>query len=339
VFTDEDYEKLKADTGYVNTLKVIFATATVVFLGYSVGDRYLIDLLSDNERDMSLFGAGPHFVVSTAFKETSSVRRIGYSLKRFPDHRAAMTVLDLIWQVDARKSELAARPVVGAEKSDEGKPTLGDKTAYFISDFMPPGTWINSLTRTFKNNADVDSELTTGLGFTADEALFRESTAPHDLIVGLICFDIVYLPLTAIDRAFMLIGNSLWQLVETGSLGFIHLQYEPAFVSAKGAFIGDVGLVANASSTGGLQSAGELLRLVIKPNAGKEADGEKLISDLESRVVTFTEADKIELASLVRASLMMPEVSRLLGIGEAIVPTQIPSWPTDGAPRPHRCCL
>jgi len=45
VFTDEDYEKLKADTGYVNTLKVIFATATVVFLGYSVSDQYLRDLL------------------------------------------------------------------------------------------------------------------------------------------------------------------------------------------------------------------------------------------------------------------------------------------------------
>ncbi|MGA2201983.1 MAG: SIR2 family protein [Terriglobales bacterium] len=326
VFTDEDYEKLKADTGYVNTLKVIFATATVVFLGYSVSDQYLIDLLSDNERDMSLFGAGPHFVVSTAFKETPSVRRISYSLKRFPDHRTALTVLDIVLQVEARKSELAARPVARAEETGEGRRTFGAKTAYFISDFMPPGTWTNSLTLGFKNNADVDSELTTGLGFTVDEVLFRESTAPHDLIVGLICFDVVCLPLTAIDRVFMLIGDSLWPLVETGSIGFIHLQHEPAFVSAKGALTGDVGLVTMSSSTGDPQSAGELLRRVIKPNPGKETEGEKLISDVESRIIPFTEADKIELANLVRASFMMPEVSRLLGIGEAILPTQIPTW-------------
>jgi len=31
------------------------------------------------------------------------------------------------------------------------------------------------------------------------------------------------------------------------------------------------------------------------------------------------------MASLVRASLMMPDVAQLLGIGEAILPTQVPN--------------
>ena len=58
----------------------------------------------------------------------------------------------------------------------------------------------------------------------------------------------------------------------------------------------------------------------------KESIAEKLISDLEKKVVSFDEAGKIDMASLVRASLMMPGVARLLGIGEAILPTQAPKW-------------
>ena len=327
VFTDEDYQQLKADTGYVNTLKVILATSTVLFLGCSVSDQYLIDLLSDNERDMSLFGAGPHFVVSTAFKETPSVRRISYSLKRFPDHRAAMTVLDVVHQIEARKVELAARSETPAVTAGEGKLSLGEKSAYFISDFMPPGMWSTANTFEFQRPDGTKGEAAVGLGFTNDEIPFRESTAAHDLIVGLICFDVVYFPLSAAWKVFLLLGDSLWSLVQSGAIRLIHLQHDPGVLfSEKGALIGDIGLLTLNAKTGAPETPGAILRRAVKPTAGKETEGEKLISEVESRIVVFAEGDKMELANLTRASFMMPDVARLLGIGEALLPSQVPLW-------------
>lgn len=326
VFTTEDYRQLTADAGYVNTLRTVFTIANVIFLGYSVRDKYLLDLITANEKDMSLFGAGPHFAVSLNFAETPSVRRIQYFIERFPDNRAAMTVLDVIQQVRARKAEVATPDAAKVEEGASGKPIIENRTAYFISDFTPPGTWTSSTTAEFKNRANVDSQLTVGLGFTNDELGSRDSTAMHDLAVGLICFDSVYLPLLAIGPLVLLVGDSLWPLIESNAIGFIYLQQQVAFVSTKGALTGDVGLVTIQSPDGGPESSAELLRRQIKANPGKEAEFERIVPIIESRILTFAEGTEAELASLVRASFMMPEVSRLLGFSEAALPSQVPSW-------------
>jgi hypothetical protein len=330
VFTHEDYESLKLDTSYISTLRQIFTLGTVVFLGYGVSDQYLIDLLSDDARDMSLFGAGPHFVVSSDFKGTASLRQIGYSLKRFPDHRSALTVLDIIREAEATEADLSPRVEAHTTKnSHEDVSPLGNKTAYFISDFMPPGTWSSSTSARLERK-DAKLEMTVGLGFTNDEIPFRESTAPHDLVVGLVCFDFVYFSLSALHRVHTLLGSELfWQLVEADVIRFVHLQHEPAIVSTEGALIGDIAIISISDpSTGESESAGRYIRRQIVPASGKESVAEKLISDLEKRVTVFDEARKIEMASLVRASLMMPDVARLLGIGEAILPSQTPKWLT-----------
>ena len=216
VFTHDDYEALKADTAYINTLKLIFSLGTVVFLGYSISDQYVIDLLSDNARDMSLFGTGPHFVVSSDFKESSPLRRIGYSLKRFADHRSAQTVLDLIRQVETRKAELSARVPVLPEESAKTASPLGAKTADFISDVMPLGTWNSSFTAQLGAKDGRKAEMTLGLGFTNDELPLQFSTAYHDVVVGLICFDFVYFSLAAIGRVHALLGSEVfWQAKPT----------------------------------------------------------------------------------------------------------------------------
>jgi hypothetical protein len=327
IFTDEDYQELRADAPYINTLRTIFALGTVVFLGYSVTDQYVIDLLSDNARDMSLFGAGPHFLVSSDFKGTANFRTINYSLKRFADHRAALTVLDLIRQVDARKTELSMRAEASDSHPISGPIPSGPKSGYFISDFMPPGTWSNSVAAQFAPKDGVTAEMTVGLGFTNDEVPFRESTAPHDLVVGLTCFDVVYFPLSALQRIVALLGDFLWQLVQADVIRFIHLRHEPAVVFVDGALIGDIGLVSIANTpAGGAETVGTNIRRQIKPVPGKESKAEELFSDLETRVILFNDADRIEMAGLVRASFMMPEVARLLGIGEAILPSQTPAW-------------
>lgn len=172
----------------------------------------------------------------------------------------------------------------------------------------------------------VKGEVTVGLGFTNDELPFNGSTAPHDLIVGLTCFDVVYFPLTALAKVFSLLGDSLWQLVQSSTIRFIYLQHEPGIISPEGALMGDVGLIRLSDLTGKAKPPGVLLRRQITPTPGNESDAEKLISDVETRIVLFEDADRIELASLVRASFMMPDVARLLGIGEAILPSQVPVW-------------
>ncbi len=282
VFTHEDYESLKADTSYISVLRQVFTFGTVVFLGYSVSDQYLINLLSDNAQDMSLFGAGPHFVVSADFKGTSSLRQIGYSLKRFPDHRSALTVLDIIREVQTTEAEPSTRIQFDAKETGEEVSVLGTKTAYFISDFVPPGTWRSSVTAKFEAHG-VKAEMTVGLGFTNDEIPFRESPAPHDLVVGLVCFDFVYFSLSALHKVHDLVGSEFfWQLVEADIIRFVHLQHEPAIIGEEGALIRNVGLISIFdTTTGQTESAGRYIRRQITPVSGKESVAEKLISDLE----------------------------------------------------------
>lgn len=332
VFTHGDYEALKADVSYISTLKVIFSLGTVVFLGYSVSDQYVIDLLSENARDMSLFGTGPHFVVSSDFKGSSILRHIDYSPKRFADHRSALTVLDLIRQVEERKAELSTRITVPVDSEESVKAAwpLDTKTAYFISDVMPPGTWASSNTAQILSKDGRKAEMSIGLGFTNDELPLQLSTAHYDIVVGLICFDFVYFSLAAVGRVHALVGSEVfWRAVKTDIIRFVHLQHEPVIMFAEGSILGDVGLASIAAdTTGKIEPPGALIRRQITPAKGSESVVEKLFSELESKVEIFGEADKLELAGLVRASVMMPEVARLLGIGQAILPSQVPKWLT-----------
>ncbi len=328
VFTTDDYEKLRSNSGYLSTLKHIFALGTVVFLGYSVSDQYLIDLLSDNAKDMSLFGPGPHFVVSPDFKEIASLRQIRYSINRFPDHRAALTVLDVIRQAEARKTELSAQVEPPPQQLDRTVSPLGSKTAYFISDVLPPGLWSNSTTAQItKIGGGLEAEMTLGLGFAKEELTTTVSTALHDLVVGLICFDFVYFPLSVLGKIHVLLGSEFfWQLVQADITRYVHLQHEPAILSRAGTLMGDIGLVSLSDSTGQAEPTATFIRRQIAPFPGKESVAEKQFSDLENKVIVFDEGGKLDLAGLVRASLMMPEVTRLLGIADAILPTQVPSW-------------
>jgi hypothetical protein len=96
VFTTTDYNQLLADQPYLQTLKYIFATCTVVFLSYGVRDSHVLRLLSENAAENNLFGPGPHFVVTNEPIPVESLHRIGYDIKLNPDHKAALSVLEHI---------------------------------------------------------------------------------------------------------------------------------------------------------------------------------------------------------------------------------------------------
>lgn len=69
-----------------------------------------------------------------------------------------------------------------------------------------------------------------------------------------------------------------------------------------------------------------LIHRAMSPAPGKEKAAEQLFEEIERRTIIYRRADEINLPSLIRSALLMPAVSRLLGIGDAILPTQTPRW-------------
>ncbi len=74
VFTDDDYSRLIGKASYLATIRELFSLSTVVFVGYSLRDEYLVKLLLESESNHPLFGTGPHFLI-TANERTDSGRR------------------------------------------------------------------------------------------------------------------------------------------------------------------------------------------------------------------------------------------------------------------------
>jgi hypothetical protein len=88
VMSSSDYAELTQDRVYVETLKHLLGRCNVVFLGYGVRDRYLVDALSESWNLNSLFGDGPHFLVTSEARTDlpSSVKIIMYSDEHYHDH-------------------------------------------------------------------------------------------------------------------------------------------------------------------------------------------------------------------------------------------------------------
>jgi SIR2-like domain/SEC-C motif len=326
VFATSDYLALTTDTSYLQPLKYIFAGCTVVFLGYSIRDDYVIRLLRENATEMNLFGPGPHFVITNDDVPVGSLRKIGYSLHLRPDHSAALTVLDYINQ------SIAPSPVIAAsEKEDSELDKLAvagsvptGKTAYYISDVVPPEIF-QDITA---HGKDQEIEASFGLGFTDEELPFRGSTALHDITVGLICFDYVYLPLAALALVHDLLGSQLfWELIEADVIRFVHNVAQVGVLFLPKEPIGDIGNVTQRARDGvSPRPLSDIIRRTLRPVPGKEKEAEDLFAKLEARTAIYRRADEINLPSLIRSALLMPAVSRLLGIGDAILPTQAPRW-------------
>ena len=338
VFASSDYELLVKNEPFITALRHIFTQCSILFLGYGVRDHYVLELISRNATEMKLFGPGPHFVVTNeAHANIPGIRKIGYSIKVHPDHRAALNVLDFLHESE----QLTCLGDAGAFQVQDKEPSAPlqehrvTKTVYFISDFKPPGTWHTSQTVQAEHPSGDKVEITIGLGFVDDEIPqgdpFRASTALHDLVVGLTCFDFVYLPILAVAPALTSLGEDIFrEIVKSDSLRFLHPLHQPAVVFGEGMPepFGSVVSVTPRNKEGiAPQTPLELIRRSLTPVSGKEAEGEALISDLEERCIVVGDFEW-ELPTEVRGSLLMPRVATLLGIGDAILPSQVPRWLT-----------
>ncbi len=326
IFATSDYEALVADASYLQPLRYIFTGCTVVFLAYGIRDAYVIRLLRENATEMHLFGPGPHFVVTNDEVALGSLRRIKYSLKLRPDHSAAMLVLEHLIQSVAPPPAVAF-PEAEASESDKlavvGTVPAG-KTAYYISDVLPPA-FFQEITAA---SGGTEIEAAFGLGFTPEELPFTESTALHDITVGLICFDYVYLPSSALALTYTLLGEQLFrELLQSDVVRFIHNVAQVGVVFHPQEPIGDIGSVTGRAKDGArAMPLSDVIRRTLSPAPGKEKEAEAIFAEVEQRTAVYCRADEINLPSLIRGALLMPEVSRLLGIGDAILPTQTPRW-------------
>lgn len=327
IFAKRDYEGLTLNEKYLNELRCIFTTCSVIFLGYGVRDEYVLKTLRNDAKHRSLFGAGPHFVVTNDAVSIESLRRIRYAIKFSPSHTAALSVLSYISQYEKDKthSRVIVNERSAAEENTGTTPT--GESGYFISNIMPPGTSRTSHEITAVREG-FEIEASVGLGFTNDEIPVAQSTALHDIVVGLICFDHIYLPFSSLGTVHDLLGSEqFWELVRIDVLRMIHSESQLSVVFRKGDALGDIGNLTAGTNKGPEPDPIPLLiRKVLTPAPGKNEEAERLFGILEQRTKVYRGANQIELPSLVRSAVLMPKAGKLLGIGEAILPNQVPRW-------------
>lgn len=326
VFTTEEYASLLAAKSYRVLVELLFMQATVVFLGYSLGDSYVLNALQTSDDYRPILGSGPHFAVVSESSLTlpSNILPIRYVSDIHTDHRSALQVLDIIH--GARASE------VGAPATPQSSTAARPVSAYYISDFFPPGTWTTSQSIEATGEDSSVINVVTGTGFIDREWPIKVSTAMHDLTVGLICFDLVYMPTGALGMVHNFPGPQLfWLLIDSGALRFIHSTREIGVLyhgkpgeNVKGGSLGAVGILSK--DTLELRSVTEVIRKTLQPLPGKEREAETLFEKLESAILVLDYSVTSGLLDLTKAALLHPHVRKNLGISDAFLPSNIPRW-------------
>lgn len=322
VFSDTDYQRLVSQEGYREVLQTLLMQSMVLFVGYSLRDEYVLNLLTKNMAVQNLFGDGPHFLIQPggSTQLPDSVHLIRYSPDPYADHRSAITALDIIRVVKNQGHVW----FTAEDDSPQGKEEF--KSSYFLTDVIPIGTWTTSNSLTLQNgfNAII------GQGFVETEVESpRLLPAMHDITVGLLAFDELYIPLACLSRIHDLLGSQVfWQLVHSGILRFIHLNNEPVvmFQNVEAASGGDIGLLRiDANPDGTPFTIESEIQRQIKAYPGYEKQVDVWLQNLAKSAVQF-DYEKFNIPSLTRGALLHPSIQQLLGISDAVLPTSFPRW-------------
>jgi len=324
VFTTSDYRRVMDDPTYLGTLQSLLAQATVVFIGYSLRDKYILDLFIANCQTRPFFGDGPHFLVQSgdAPQLPESIKIIRYVPQPYVDHRSSITVLDIIRATKQGGSGWFA-PV---DRQPVAQP--GFDSGYFITDIMPPGTWTSSQSLTLAREGGPTPNAIVGQGFDDSELPQRVSPAMHDLMVGLVSFDHVHLPLSCVGRLHTLVGSEIfWNLVTAGVFRFVNFEMEPLmmFRSTDAVDAGDIGVFRVGNKDGAPFTIQQKIRRQIQPAVGREADAERMFEMLATKVIPFDQ-ERFNIPDLTRAALLHPSIRQVLGISDAVFPNSVPRW-------------
>jgi len=320
VFTREEYEELSKDSEYIAALTALLSETSVVFLGYSLQDEYLIRLLQDRVETEKLFGNGPHFVVSNSVVPglPSSIRQIKYNSDPQVGHRGFLTVLDLL--------KIAPAP------QGPTKEKVGMKSKFYLPDFFEIGTWQSSQTFVF-GSKDGNPQGTgyVGTGFVDGEIGTVRQLGLHNLVVGLVCYDKTVLPLESLGMFHHVVGSTVfWRLVDAQCLEFVWSGNQPSVVFAQHDLTRNGGLVAMQLQDQVLANQPESfdaavfrqIKIVRAGTMSKDAIVEKLKS-----ISTAISASVFQRAvNDALGALVMPNVRNSLGMSDGITPTRVPKW-------------
>ena len=322
VFTTEEYAVLWGTPVVTSVLAGVFSGSTVVFVGYGIQDLPLLKLVERLENTAELLGDGPHYAIlpSAGWHLPGSIRVIEYEPVPHKDHRASITVVEELSAV--RSSE----PLAAALGSP---PSL--QSAHLLFDVFPPGTWSTS---EVAQGTSLDSgspmSVVTGMGFKDAELATKKSTALNDLLVGLVCFDVVYAPFGALTRLFKMVGEGTFlQLLHEDSLRFLRWERELALVfrSTEPTRSGTLNLIQtreqkDAPDLGTL----DYLRRWITPVAGREREAERNIELMARQIRTISTDDEQKLVGRTRSLLLSRRIRRMLGISAGTPLNQVPVW-------------
>lgn len=327
VFAQSDYTRLLEQPSYKESLSFILGNTTVFFLGYGLRDDYVLDGLRESMIDHPVFGSGPHFLVTGSDSRVlpSIVRRIRYKAKE-SDHRSALLALETI----CGESTIAPSNH-GSQLQSKSQPS---ETLYFIADLVPPVKWRTSQTIPLTDrDGSAQGQMIIGEGYVQGEVLSEDCTSLHDIVVGLICFDLVCISVDQLTIAHELLGSeAFWLLVNAEVIRVVIPPPEAAVLFATASdLVGDLGQFAHGSfkttsDTFIEMPVPERIRKMLKPASGKEQEAERLFTSLESYVIDAREKGADVLADRTRGALVHPSIRSLLGVSEGTPLASIPRW-------------
>lgn len=325
VFAQQDYMSLSNDTTFRTLLARLLSVSSMIFIGYSLQDDYLLTMLQEKQELAVLFGDGPHFAIlphgQTALPP--SVRIIRYVPEPHKDHRSSISVIEEL--VYLRGQEGAIQSV---DRAAQGPPRAACST-HLLSHFLPPGTWRTSETVEIQGEDGLKKQVIIGTGFTNEELSTYRSTAIHDLIVGLLCFDQVLVPVQAIGSTHRLLGSErFWALVQDNALSFISCDNQECIVfpDAKAVASGDLGSFSTANPDRTERTIGQLVRQQIQAAPGKASVAEQLFSDLERKIHKIAASEEDSIPAIVRGLLLRPTIRALLGVSGGTPLHSIARW-------------
>jgi hypothetical protein len=321
IWTVEDYRELIETPSFLSNLGKMLDQASVVFLGYGLRDKYILDLLEENNRNTPLLGSGPHFFV-TSDKNIDApppgVRVIKYQTSEHVDHRGALNVLDLL-----------RTPV----QSEEDKIEVESPTrisAIYIPDYLSTCTFQSSQTFTFEDELRVPvGHASVGMGFIQEELPNLVSTALHDLVVGLMCFDRIYFPIFGIGKLFSDLGEDIfYSLMDSDAFRFVWKTSSLGVVFSKDSVSdGALGCINPRSAAGpeNERTLEEILRnqFPAQFDMDKVAKILNLIAPLSRK---FGDTILGRHPVLAQGALLSPNLRKCLGISDGVSLIKIPEW-------------
>src|SRR5436189_189270 len=126
--------KITLDAPTIALSERVVGASSVIFIGYSARDTYLLELLARYADNNHVFGDGPHFAVLAEANNAlpTSVRTIKYVPQPHKDHR---TAIDIVEEIGAVAVDRVAN---GVRERSTGTPTIL-KSAHVMYEVYPPG--------------------------------------------------------------------------------------------------------------------------------------------------------------------------------------------------------